>query len=55
MTQVFGLDGVSLRARREGVVCLRESLAMDMLSEVLVVHSDKMPRSWSDVLERGLD
>lgn len=53
MTQVFGLDGASLRARREGIVRLRESLAM--LSEVLVVHSDKMSRSWSDVLERGLD
>lgn len=55
MTQIFGLDGVSLRARREGIVRLRESLAMHMLSEVLVVHSDKMSRSWFDVLEKGLD
>lgn len=54
MTQVFGFDGVSLRARRGGSVGLRESLVMDMLSlECLWYTQIKCPEAglmfWKDV------
>lgn len=54
MTQVFGLDGVSLRARRGGRVGLRESLVMDMLSLKCLWYTQiKCPEAglmfWKDV------